>query len=100
MENEFLGHVGGADIHDGRIINVEHQGEKAIVTIKTVSEQIKIIQLDGVKTVKSNKPIGMLLYSMAEMKHPDNRLFVFTNWEEEDEAFLEITAESFRVNYA
>jgi hypothetical protein len=33
-----------------------------------------------------------------EMKHPDYRRFIFTNWEDEDDAFLEIIAENFKVH--
>ena len=43
MEKEFLRYVGGPDIHDGTIIDFEHQGESAKVIIKTYSEEIKII---------------------------------------------------------
>jgi hypothetical protein len=39
----------------------------------------------------------MMLYSLSEMRHPGHRLFVFTNWEEEGDAYLEIIADSYKV---
>ena len=94
---QFIAYVGDPEIHDGVITDFEHQGTKASVTIKTQSGRMLKIEFDGVLSVKSNKPEGMMLYSLSEMKHPEHRLFVFTNWEEEDDAYLEITADSYRV---
>jgi hypothetical protein len=94
---QFIAYVGDPQIHDGVITDFEHQGAKASVTIKAQSGRILKIEFDGVISVKSNKPKGMMLYSLSEMRHPEHRLFVFTNWEEEDDAYLEIIADSFKV---
>jgi hypothetical protein len=94
---QFIAYVGDPEIHDGVITNFEHQGTKASVTIKAESGRILRIDFDGVVSVKSNRPEGMMLYSLSEMKHPEHRLFLFTNWEEEDDAYLEITADSYKV---
>ena len=97
MESEFIAYVGSPDIHDGTISNFEYQGDKASVTIKTYDKKTLLVEFDGVKSIKENKPVGMMLYSLSEMKHPDYRRFIFTNWEEEDGAYLEIIAENFKV---
>ena len=97
MASEFIGYVGYSNIHDGVIKKVEHREEKASVTIESEKGYIFLVQFEGVKSVKSNNPEGMKLYSLSEMKHPDNRLFVFTNWEDEDNAFLEIIAEDYKI---
>ena len=97
MASEIIGYVGDSNIHDGVITKVEHSGKKALVTIESEEGHIILVQFDGVKSVKSNNPEGMKLYSLSEIKHPDNRLFVFTNWKDEDNAFLEIIAEDYKI---
>ena len=43
-------------------------------------------------------PEGVMLYALAEMRtRPPLRRFVFVNWDEEDEAALEIVARDLRV---
>ena len=93
----FIAYVGDPEIHDGVITDFEHQEAKALVTIKAQSGRILKIEFDGVISIKSNKPKGMMLYSLSEMSHPEHRLFLFTNWEEKDDAYLEITADSYKV---
>jgi hypothetical protein len=94
---QFIAYIGHPEIHDGIITDFKHQGTKASVMINAQSGRMLKIEFDGVVSVKANKPEGMLLYSLSEMKHPEHRLFVFTNWEDEDDAYLEITADSYIV---
>jgi quinol monooxygenase YgiN len=65
--------------------------------IKTETARISKIEFFGVQSVKSNKPEGMILYSLSEMRHPEHRFFIFTNWDDENEACLEIIAESYNA---
>ncbi len=97
MDRDFIAYIGDSDIHDGVVTGVEHIGGKASVTIESEEGRLLIVQFDGVKSVKANKPEGMKLYSLSEMKHPENRLFVFTNWEDEDDAYLEVIAEDYKI---
>lgn len=96
--DQFIAYAGDPEIHDGVITHFEHQGTKALVTIKAVSGRIFQITFDGVVLIKSNKPEGMKLFSLTEIKHPEQRLFRFANWEDEDDAFLEITADRYKVS--
>lgn len=96
-DTQFIGYVGSADIHDAVLMKVQHNGTKASVTLKTQSGQILEIEFEGVVSVKSDTPEGMILYSLSEMRHPQHRLFIFTNWEDEAEAHLEIVADDFRL---
>jgi hypothetical protein len=93
---QFIGYVGDPEIHDGVITDFEHRGTKASVVVKAESGRILRIEFEGVVSVKSNKPEGMMLYSLSEMKHPEHRLFIFTNWDEEDDSYLEIIADRYK----
>lgn len=98
-ENQFVGYVGDPDIHDGTILQVK-KGEDMVRVILRGGRERKILAIDfqGVASVRSNRPEGMMLYSLSEMKAPAPlRRFVFTNWDDEDDAFLEITASNFSV---
>src|SRR5437588_12812021 len=93
---EFIAYVGGRDIHDGFIRKVDIDGQKINVTIEGASGQSFIIQFREVAWVKSHRPEGMMLYALAEWRGDGSvRRFVFSNWEEEDDAFLEIGAKEF-----
>jgi hypothetical protein len=90
---EFIGYVGDPEIHDGVITEFDHIGTKALVVVKAGSGRMLRIEFEGVKSIKSNKPEGMILYSLSEMKHPEHRHFIFTNWDEKNDSFLEIIAD-------
>lgn len=94
---QFIGYVGDPEIHDGIITDFDYQGTKASVVVKAESGRILRIEFEGVISVKSNKPEGMMLYSLSEVKHPEHRLFIFTNWDEEDDSYLEILADRFKI---
>lgn len=94
---QFIGYVGDPEIHDGIITEFDYQGTKASVAVKTESGRTLKIEFEGVISVKSNEPDGMVLYSLSEMKHPEHRLFIFTNWDEEDDSYLEILADCYEI---
>ena len=100
---EFVAYVGDADIHDGTIVDIQRQGDRIGVVIQGAGWQRPsgcrfVVEFLGVQSVKSNRPIGMTLYSLSEMKSDSPfRRFVFANWHDEDDASLEIVAREFRV---
>ena len=59
------------------------------------AEKMFVAQFAGVRAVRANNPEGMMLYALSEFKSdPPLRRFVFANWDDNGEAFLEIDAES------
>jgi hypothetical protein len=51
------------------------------------------IGFSGVASITEDRAEGMMLYALAEMKaHPPLRRFVFTNWDDEGDARLELVA--------
>jgi hypothetical protein len=94
---QFISYVGDPEIHDGIITEFDYQGTKVSVVVKAESGRTLKIEFEGVISVKSNKPKGMVLYSLSELQHPEHRLFIFTNWDEENDSFLEILADRFKI---
>ncbi|HYT17173.1 MAG TPA: hypothetical protein VEO18_02870 [Thermoplasmata archaeon] len=96
---DFVGYVGPPDIHDGRIMRVERDGDHFWVDVKVESGEMLIFEFLGVTAIRSNRPEGMLLYSLSEMRsQAPLRRFVFTNWDTRDDAFLEVVARDFFVS--
>lgn len=61
--------------------------------IKAHDGHLYAFTFDGVKSLKSFEAEGMMLYSLTEMTAvPPLRRFVFTNWDEEAEGFLDLVA--------
>jgi hypothetical protein len=85
----FVQYIGDYRIHDGYIDDiVENQGRVEIL-IRSVNQELFKIVFYDVREVKSNKPKTMMIYSVSEMIEDEPfKLFVFVNWDEEDDAFL------------
>jgi hypothetical protein len=97
-ESSFVRYIGDPDIHDGAIIDVQHEGDTSRVAIRAASGRRFTVEFQGVSSVRSNRAEGMLLYSLSEMKAPaPGRRFVFSNWDHEDDAALEIVARDIRI---
>jgi hypothetical protein len=95
---EFLGYVGDPDIHDGRIAAVQQMGHVAYVTIDAACGRRFTLEFQGVESLNSNRAEGMTLYALGEMDGcPPLRRFVFSNWNEDDDASLEIIAREIAV---
>ena len=100
ITNKFITFIGDIDIHDGTILKVEQEGDRVRVFIRGASRRELAVEFLGVKSIKSNRPEGMFVLSLKEMKtEPPYRLFVFDNWVEEDDACLEILARAFRESH-
>jgi hypothetical protein len=98
-EEVFVAYVGDPDIHDGHIVQVEKKDKRVRVLVRGFSGRRFWVEFSGVESVKSSRPEGMMLYSLSEMKAPAPlRRFVFTNWDEDDDAFLEIVAQDFVIS--
>ena len=95
---ELLGYVGGPELHDAEIIQVDNLGENFRVVLKGENNDKLLVSFTGVKALFSNKPEGMTLYGMAELKsEAGSRRFVFVNWDEEDDAKLEVSAAGYSM---
>jgi hypothetical protein len=63
-----------------------------------MSGQLYIVTFSGVREVVAEGAVGMMLYALSELPTPrEGRRFVFTNWDEEDGARLEVLASEFRI---
>jgi len=100
---EFLRYIGDPDFHDGTILDVadvptvaEYPNPSAgnrVVRVRGASGRIFNIEFHDVRAVRSCRPVGMLIYSLSELRcDPPYRRFVFANWNEDGEACLEIEA--------
>jgi hypothetical protein len=91
-------YVGNADFHDGRILNVRQDADAIRVRVRGASKRIYLAEFPAGRIIKSDRPEGMLLYSLSEMRtDAPQRLFAFANWDEEDDAVLEIEAARLNV---
>jgi hypothetical protein len=94
-ESFFVGYVGDPDFHDGQVMTVEQFGSKANVRVRGASGAIFFVEFGGVQATRAACPEGMMIYALSEFSYklPIKR-FVFANWEDDGEAYLEIDAES------
>jgi hypothetical protein len=96
MSDAFVNYVGDPDIHDGTVDRVERSGALASVTVTGGSGRRLEIEFSGVHEVRDHRSIGMRLYGLVEMTTEKPwRRFLFANWDEADDARLEIVCEDF-----
>ena len=97
--SDFIGYIGNPDFHDGSVIAVQQGGNTACVLVRGASGRIYTVEFQDVSKVKANHPEGLLLYALAEMTTlPPCRRFIFANWEDQDDAYLEVFARECRVS--
>jgi hypothetical protein len=90
-------YVGDPDFHDGQVVTVARSGSDLQVEVRGASGRAYEVVFSGVESVTQRRPEGMLLYALTEMpSEPPLRRFVFANWDEQDEATLEVDALDFR----
>ena len=66
--------------------------------MKKKLEFAKWFEFDGVTRVSSQSAEGMVLYALVELTSTEPaRFFSFVNWDEADDAYLEISADDFRI---
>lgn len=98
MGDEFVAYRGDPDLHDGVVLGVpvQRDDDVARVLVETSSGRRLEVAFAGVESLVQDSAEGMKLYSLSEMKAPSPlRRFVFTNWDEEADAQLEIVARGF-----
>jgi hypothetical protein len=85
--------VGDPDLHDGEVVAVFHRGSDVRVEVQGASGRSYEIAFSGVESLTQRRPEGMRIYALSEMRGaPPLRRFVFANWDEADEAALEVEA--------
>jgi|SRR5690242_15617825 hypothetical protein len=93
MNDDFVQYLNNDDVHDGTVRKVSEEPDRFSVYVDTADGRVVVFEFTGVRNVKQNRAEGMLIYSLTEMRENSPlRRFVFTNWDEEDNAFLEVTA--------
>jgi hypothetical protein len=97
-DRAFVRYVGNADFHDGSIVEVQHDIDAIRVRVGGASGKTYVAEFPAGKVGKLNRPMRMLLYSLSELR-ADARLrrFAFANWHEDDDAVLEIHAETLNI---
>ena len=98
MDQHAVRYVGPEALHDGHLVSVERSGDTATVRVRTHDGATVELEFSGVQALTAVRPEGMLLYGLAEFETQGPlRQFMFANWEEWDDAGLEIAARDFRV---
>jgi hypothetical protein len=98
LENCFIGYIGDHKIHDSNIQEIFEEQNDIRVFLKSPDGDAISIRFLEVKSYKSCNPIGMMLYAICEKQELDPfRRFVFINWDEEDNTFLEVVAKRFII---
>ena len=98
-ERSFVSYV-EEPVHDGVIASLNRIGDLFQVVVKLVDGRMLAIDFHATQSVRMHRPEGMFLYSLSEMSaHPPFRCFDFTNWDDDDDAFLEVVAEGFQSHY-
>ncbi len=55
-----------------------------------------VVEFSGVESLDEHRAVGMTLYALSEFEEAgDLRRFVFANWDDEDDARLELLARDF-----
>lgn len=96
MSEEFVGYRGGHEVHDAKIVSVEHDGDVARIVVEAVDGQRIMFEFSGVAALTQIRTEGMVLYGLSEFEAaaPLHR-FVFANWDDDDDARLEVLAAGF-----
>lgn len=98
IEKKFIQYIGDYRVHDGVIEDINENSKEFEVVLRSIEQEIIKVQFKDIKEVRQNKAIGMMLYSISEMSEENPyRLFVFTNWDDYGDAFLEVVARSYEI---
>jgi hypothetical protein len=85
--------LGSADLHDAHIRTVARTGTEMVVELTSYDGCETRVRFSGVAEVAENRPIGMMIYGLLKDDTSDGgRRFVFVNWDDADDASLEIVA--------
>jgi hypothetical protein len=93
-DESFVAYLNSEDVHDGTVCGVNEYGDHLDVLVKRVDGRLVRFVFTNVQSVRMNRAEGMVLYSLTEVQEtPPYRRFCFTNWNEEDDAHLEVVAQ-------
>lgn len=96
MSDAFTNYAGDPDLHDGTIESLERSGDLISVIVTGGSGRRLQLQFSGVRDVTDHRSVGMRLYGLVEMvTEKPWRRFLFANWDEADDARLEINCMDF-----
>ena len=91
--DDAVAYRGDADLHDGTVLSVHVEGDEARVIVRGGSGSQFELRFSAVASLAQHRAEGMVLFAVAEMKaDPPLRRFVFTNWDDGDDARLELVA--------
>jgi hypothetical protein len=97
-EPSFVDYIGDRDFHDGAVTAVEQEHTTVRVGIRGASGRSFVVEFGGVRALRANCPVGMLLYALIERSStPPLRRFSFAKWDDDNDAFLEVDAETVDV---
>jgi hypothetical protein len=96
---------GHADFHDGHVLSLFQSGDEVRITVKGSSGKHHVVCFEGVSSVESESPEGMMLYALNEVGGESEllRRYEFVNWygdepsDERAKAYLRIVAKTFTV---
>jgi hypothetical protein len=96
-ESALLKYIGSRDVHDASVVRVDLSEENLDVILQVKGTQR--FRIRNVQHVESNRPEGMMLYAVAELRAAEStRHFSFINWDEKDDARLEIAATDYEID--
>jgi hypothetical protein len=84
--------VGPADVHDAHIRDVARSEDGLTVTLETCEGAELVARFEGVEAVREQDPVGMMIYGLFARDSAGESCFSFSNWDEDDPAFLEVIA--------
>ena len=90
-------YIGPVDIHDGAIVDMQCLDDSLEVQIRSCEGRLFRVVFDRVAEIEDNRAVGMMLYALIERESEGSRrTFVFANWDDDDDASLQVVAETVR----
>ena len=97
-ESEFVSYVGPSELHDGSVLRLERTEHCLAVFVRGYDGSVWELTFSGVAEVMAKNAENMVLYAVAEFVAVASlRRFIFVNWNEESDAFLQVVAQELQV---
>jgi hypothetical protein len=102
----MTGYLGKPDFHDGHVVAVSQAGDVVDVTVEGFRGKRYIVHFEGVSSIESESPEGMMLYALSEepLETEAQRRYIFINWyvdepaTPESKAYLRVVAKRLTVD--
>jgi hypothetical protein len=98
-QEDFVGYVGDADLHEATVIGLKRQGPSAVVLVETSAGRRIAIGFDGVTDVKAVPDAQLRIHGLAEMSRGRQKRFVFVRADRDSTGQLEIVARKWMMSY-